>query len=103
MVKGSFTISGKKTGGNEQTESEFPAVGCLPGPVSIIFVVWNSLHTCNRGKAAVMLTLLVNRAIQTNPPLSCYCKSCRSDPRIEAQPVAGTLSSAVGCLDGTSA
>ncbi|GJW43976.1 hypothetical protein Tco_0072775 [Tanacetum coccineum] len=26
-----------------------------------------------------------------------------SDPRIEAQPVAGTLSSAAGCLDGTSA
>ncbi|GKC27281.1 hypothetical protein Tco_1034575, partial [Tanacetum coccineum] len=25
------------------------------------------------------------------------------DPRIEAQPVAGTLSSAAGCLDGTGA
>ncbi|GJX23322.1 hypothetical protein Tco_0227767 [Tanacetum coccineum] len=36
-------------------------------------------------------------------PLSCYCKSCRSDPRIKAQTVADTLSSAAKCLDGTGA
>nr|GEV38263.1 hypothetical protein [Tanacetum cinerariifolium] len=80
---------------------QVPVVSCLPGPISIFFMVWNSLYTCNRGKVAVMLTLLVNRAIQTNPP-KLLLKSCRSDPRIEAQPVAGTLSSAAGCLDGSS-
>jgi hypothetical protein len=47
---------------------QVPVVGCLPGPIEIFFMVWNSLHTCNRVKAAVILTLLVNRAIQTNPP-----------------------------------
>ncbi|XLT13214.1 hypothetical protein HN51_058904 [Arachis hypogaea] len=95
-------VGRRQVGVSRARAKQVPVVGCpylnlnKAGPIEIFFMVWNSLHTCNRVKAAGMLTLLVNRAIQT---LSCYCKSCRSYPRIEAQPVAGTPSSAVGCLD----
>lgn len=35
-----FHYSGKKTGGNERSESKVPVVGCLPGPIEIFFMVW---------------------------------------------------------------
>nr|GFB95258.1 hypothetical protein [Tanacetum cinerariifolium] len=48
---------------NKQRAKQVPVAGCLPGPISIFFMVWNSLYTCNRVKATVMLTLQVNRAM----------------------------------------
>jgi hypothetical protein len=53
-----FTIVGRRqVGASRARAKQVPVVGCLPGPISIFFMVWNSLHTCNRGKAAVMLSL----------------------------------------------